>query len=280
MKPIKNVKFDFTGQVAVVTGAASGIGKATARMFCKAGGCVMVVDQDRERGTALVEELGGCAEFIHADVSSHGEVNRAIASAVLIKRSCTLHVLVNCAAIEFNKVGNLVDMPYEMLTRILDVNLLGYIHMVRACVPRMSRGGRVVNVSSLQGLAAELPGTSYQVAKAGIFGITHALAVELAVRGITVNTVSPGSIKTEGMGNIRTGDVGLNPYRRLTPIGRRGWPEEVAAAILFLASDAASYITGANLIVDGGRIVNITPDKPRNATLEFWDDPDRKQPKS
>ncbi len=271
---MNNIKFDFTGSVCVVTGGASGIGKSTVQMFAEAGASVVIVDIDRSRGEAMVKEFGAQVLFVQADVSNSGDVARATKAA--LDAFGKIDILVNNAGIEYNDRGSILEMPYDDFMRILNVNLIGYINMARSCVPMMQFGGRVINVSSVQGLAVHLPGTSYQVAKAGILGLTRALSIELALRGITVNTIAPGAIRTEGMGATRVGESSiLDSYRRRTPLGRRGRPNEVAAPILFLASDLASYITGTTLIVDGGYFINLTPDIPGQPTPHPPFDPDR-----
>lgn len=255
---------DFKDRVIVVTGAASGIGKATAYAFAEHGASVAVVDINAERGTAVskdLEEKGCKSLFVETDVSDPKATDQ-MAERVL-RTYGKIDVLVNNAGIEFNDRGNIIDMPYEDLDKILQVNLYGYIHCARSVVPNMRKrrqGGKIVNVSSIQGLAAHLPGTSYQVSKAGILGLTRTLAVELAPYKINVNAVAPGAISTEGMGAVRSGQSGIiDAYRRRIPWGARGFPEDVAGSILFLSSEYARYITGQTLVVDGGYSTSLTP---------------------
>ncbi|MBI5004032.1 SDR family oxidoreductase [Candidatus Kaiserbacteria bacterium] len=248
--------FNFKDKVVVITGGVSGIGRATAEMFAKADANVAVLDLDDTEGKVFAEDVG---MFIHTDVSHEIDVARAIQTVVATFER--IDVLVNNAGIEFNDRGNLIDMPREDMRRIIEVNLFGYINMVRACVPHMRPGSKIVNVSSVQGLAAHAPGTSYQIAKSSILGLTHSLAIELAPKGINVNTVIPGAIKTEGMGAVRASSSSiLDPYRRRIPLARRGWAAEVAGPILFLSSSLANYMTGSTLVVDGGYLINLTPD--------------------
>lgn len=262
--------FDFHSKVVVVTGGGSGIGKATALAFAECGAKVIVLDIKRIESP---EKEILCKAV---DVAVANEVERAVREAIEQLGADSIHVLVNNAGIEFNDVGNLIDMPVDKLRRIVDVNLYGYINCARVVAPYMPKGGRIVNVSSIQGLAAHLPGTSYQVSKSGILGLTHALAVELASKGINVNVVAPGGIATEGMGAVRSGESDIiDRYRKRIPLGRRGWPEEIAGPILFLCSDLASYITGATIIVDGGYLINITPDAGGLVPI-VENDPDRK----
>ena len=263
-------RFDFSGATVVVTGGASGIGKATARLFADAGANVLILDRK------VKTELQGRhpVRTIKTDAGNDASVKNA--AALQAKRG-PIHILVNNAGIEYNDQGNLLAMPWDKLLHIINVNLVGYLRVARAFLPLMQNGGRVINVSSIQGLGAHSPGTSYQAAKAGILGLTRALALEVASRRITVNSVLPGAIATEGMGAVRAGgNAILDRYRRRAPLGRRGFPEEVANAIAFLASDEASYITGTEIVVDGGYIMNITPDDPAQPTPLVDNDPDNR----
>jgi NAD(P)-dependent dehydrogenase (short-subunit alcohol dehydrogenase family) len=271
-----NYSLDFSGKIVIVTGAASGIGKAVALAFAKQKAKVVLVDINATGGLAIskaIEEMGGNSIFIQADVAQLSDDERMIET--VLEKLGKPDIFVNNAGIEFNDLGNLITMPYSDLKRILDVNLFGYIHCARSIVPHMKNGGKIVSVSSIQGLAAHLPGTSYQASKSAILGLTRALAIELAPRNINVNAVAPGAIATEGMGAVRSGESDIiDRYRRRIPKGRRGLPEEVAGPILFLCSDMANYITGATLVVDGGYLISLTPDTG-NPIVFFSDDPDR-----
>lgn len=262
--------FDFHGKVVLVTGGGSGIGRATASAFAKCGAKVVVLDINASKAESSDEKI----LYVAVDVAVEDEVKKAVSGALEKLGVDSVHILVNNAGIEFNDVGNLIDMPIDKLRRIIDVNLYGYVNCARVVVPYMRKSGCIVNVSSIQGMAAHLPGTSYQVSKSGILGLTHALAVELASSGINVNAVAPGAIATEGMGAVRSNESVIDPYRRRVPLGRRGWPEEIAGPILFLCSDLASYITGTTIVVDGGYIINLTPDLGGVPIVE--NDPDRK----
>lgn len=269
-------KLKFNGKNVLVTGGASGIGRATAQAFALQGANVIILDINTPVAGSVVDticELGGQASSYEVDVSTAEEVEGVAGELGALYGE--IHILVNNAGIEYNDRGNIISMPYADLTRILQVNLFGYMHCVRAFVPIMPRGGRIVQVSSVQGLGAHRPGTSYQVAKSAILGLTRSLAIELAEREITVNTVAPGAIATEGMGNVRSGEQGIvDRYRRRIPLGRRGHVEEVAGPILFLCSELACYITGTVLLVDGGYMIQLTPDTGEPITHYTPDDPD------
>ena len=268
---------EFNSKVAVVTGAGSGIGKATAQMFAEHGAKVALIDIARKSGEAVTKSIninGGDAIFIKADIANRVEVEKA--AKIVLRKFERADILINNAGIEYNNIGNIVNMPYEKMKRIMDVNLLGAIHCVRSFTPIMieNHWGRIVNISSVQGIGAIFPGTSYQVTKTGVVGLTHSLAIELALHGINVNAVAPGAIATEGMGVVKPGSKIIEAFRQKIPIGRRGNPYEIAGPILFLCSEYSTYITGTVLLVDGGYIANITPEGVRPKVQKQKNDPD------
>ena len=240
--------FDLTGKAALVTGATGGIGGAVARALRGAGATVAVSGTRRERLEALAGELGeGCAA-LPCDLAD------AEAAAGLAARAETalggLDVLVNNAGIARDALA--LRMKEEDWRRVLDVNLTAAFLVARAALRGMMRrrSGRIVSVSSVVGAAGNPGQANYAASKAGLVGMSKALAAEAAARGVTVNCVAPGLVDTEMMRGLPA------PARErmvaAIPLGRAGAPEEVAAAVLYLASDEAAWVTGQTLHVNGG----------------------------
>jgi NAD(P)-dependent dehydrogenase (short-subunit alcohol dehydrogenase family) len=248
------------GKVAVVTGGASGIGRATAGALAAEGAMVAIADVDEgggERAAAAVREAGGEAFFRRTDVRSMAEVEAVVAAAA--DRHGRLDVLVNNAAVAVP--GSAGEMAEEDWLRVLDVNLSGVWRGMRAAIPRMlaQGGGSIVNLSSVQGHVGFVGWAGYAAAKGGVDALTRQAAVEYAPMGIRVNAVAPGTIMTEMnetiMRDSGAGEAVMAGWVAMHPVGRVGQPHEVAAAIVFLASDDAAFITGESLRVDGGLVV-------------------------
>ncbi|HEY8490250.1 MAG TPA: SDR family NAD(P)-dependent oxidoreductase [Dehalococcoidia bacterium] len=236
------------GKAALVTGAGSGIGRAVALRFAAEGAQVMVAELDPEagRGTVdLVRRAGGTAEFVQTDVREEAQVEAAVRRTV--EAFGGLHVMVNNAG-----VAGGPGEPWRW-DAVLDVNLTGVMHGCKHAIAHMEAGGggSIVNVASMAALVGGF-GIAYCASKGGVLALTRELALRYAGAGIRVNAVCPGWIETEMTRVVRE----LPEFHRYalagTPLGRFGTPEEVAACVLFLASDEASFVTGAPLVVDGG----------------------------
>ena len=248
------------GKVAVVTGGASGIGRATARALAAEGARVTIADVDEDGGARVAAQLrdtGGEVFFRRADVRSLADLEAVVGEAA--DRHGRLDVLVNNAAVPV--AGTAGEMTEADWARVVDVNLSGVWRGMRAAIPRMlaQGGGCIVNLSSVQAHVGFLGWAGYAASKGGVEALTRQAAVEYARRGIRVNAIVPGTIMTEMnegiMRDAPDGDAVMAGWVAMHPMGRIGQPEEVAAAIVFLASDEASFITGEVLRVDGGLVV-------------------------
>lgn len=250
----------FQGKVAVVTGGAKGIGLAAARAFAREGASVTVVDrspQDGEGGQPvqrLLAEEGWDVQVIAADVGSEADVQRMVEQVT--ERWGRLDVLVNNAGIYYQ--GDVAQTGLDDWERVLRVNLTGAFLCTKYALPLMLRGGGgvVVNVASEAGLVGIQGQVAYNVSKAGMIALTRSCAVDLAGRGVRVNAVCPGTTDTplvrEAVGRAPDPAAARRRLESARPLNRLGKPEEIAAAILYLASDEAGYATGAVLSVDGG----------------------------
>lgn len=249
----------FEGKAAIVTGSSSGLGKATALRLAREGAAVCgAANRNTEGGEATAAEVrqtGGKGIFVQADVSVAADCERVVAEA--IKAFGRVDVLVNNAGITR---GTTLDKFDEALwDQVLDTNLKSAFLMSRAAVPDMlGRGaGSVINVASVHALATYTPFAVYSASKAGLCGLTRGLAVEFAARGIRFNAILPGNIDISlyPRANQAVDRAAWKPHPvEGLPTKRRGTPDEIAAAVAFLASDEASYITGAALVVDGGML--------------------------
>jgi NAD(P)-dependent dehydrogenase (short-subunit alcohol dehydrogenase family) len=243
-------------KVAIVTGAASGIGRATAELFAEEGAQVVVADIDAKGGDQTVRGIrdkGGDAHFVHADISREADARKISAEA--IQAFGGIHILVNSAA-TFVLKGFAASM--EEWQQSLGVNVIGTVMVTRYAVEHIKKhGGAVVNLGSISSFAAQPDFFAYSATKAAIVQMTRNMAMDLGPLGIRVNSVCPGTILTPAtqrhMDKVK---VTLEQFNKdegvKTFLGRIGQSREVAQAVLFLASDEASYVTGASLMVDGG----------------------------
>ncbi len=241
----------FQGKGVLVTGAARGIGRAIAEAFAREGADLALTDL-RPEGRAVAEALGGV--FFQADLAEERDRERLVEEA--LKALGRLDVLVNNAAI--SAPGSALTLPLSEWRKVLEVNLTAPMHLSALAARAMHRvgGGAIVNVASVQGLFAEQENAAYNASKGGLINLTRSLALDLAPLGIRVNAVAPGAIATEAV--LEAILLSENPERTrrdwedLHALRRLGRPEEVAEAVVFLASERASFITGAILPVDGG----------------------------
>jgi len=247
------------GKTVLVTGAASGMGRATAHLFADEGAKVAVTDLAEGQVQRVVDEIldaGGVAQGWVLDVSDQAAVDRVVADIVTALGS--LDILVNNAGMVS---GGPVDGPSYLddFQRTLDVDLIAHVRTIRAALPHLksSGEGRIVNIASTEGSGATRYNSAYVAAKHGVIGLTRALAMELGEFGITVNCVQPGPIRT-GMTAGIPEEAKMKFARRRVPLRRYGEPEEVAQMTLSLCLPAMSYVTGANVPVDGGLLIQNT----------------------
>ena len=249
--------FDLTGKVAIVTGASRGIGAAIAHAFAQAGAQVVLASRKQEPLDAVAAEIraaGGTATAVAAHTGDDAAVEALVARAV--DEYGGVDILVNNAATNphYGPVLTAEDTHWD---KTFDVNVKGYVRMVRACMaPMQARGGgAVINVASIAGIKPETGMGVYAVSKAGVLMLTQVLAVELAPANIRVNAVAPGYVKTRFSSVIWQNPHVYAEVKARIPQGRMAEPDELTGVMLYLASDAASFTTGAVFTVDGGHLL-------------------------
>lgn len=242
------------GKVAIVTGAASGIGKATALRLGEEGCVLVLADINDEAGQQIANDVGGTAFYIHCDVSCPEQVESLVKTAA--DRAGRLDILVNNAGT--GTYGKSPDLPIEEWRRVLSVCLDSVFYGCHFAIPQMRKtgGGAIVNTASVSGLWGDFGLTAYNAAKGGVANFTRSVALDHGKENIRCNAVCPGAIETGLTTDVFNTPGHRENFNNVIPLGRVGRPEEIASAIAFLASDDASFINGENLVVDGGMTVD------------------------
>jgi NAD(P)-dependent dehydrogenase (short-subunit alcohol dehydrogenase family) len=254
------------GKVALITGGSSGIGRATAHVFAREGAKVVIAARNADRGNQVVKEIeesGGQALFVATDVSKSMDVQTLVSKTV--ERYGRLDCAVNNAATYAGAFSLTADFSEEEFDHTMAVDLkgvwLGMKFQIQQMLAQNPPGGAIVNTSSVNGLGGTPTGSLYSAAKAGILGLSKSAALEYGTRGIRVNALAAGAFSTPMLDNVFNRSTGGDPearkkaednFRAITALGRIGDPREAGEVIAWLCSDAASYVTGHSMIVDGG----------------------------
>jgi len=250
---------DLGGKTAIVTGGSMGIGRGITERLSEAGAAVVIADLDLDKGAALAERLNSArpdsAFAVQADVSRRVDVDAMIASAV--DRFGALDILVNNAGIY--PFCPFLEMEAELFEHVLAVNLIGVFNAMQAAARQMilqGHGGKIINVSSIDALHPSMTGLAhYDASKHGVWGLTKNVALELADHGIAVNALAPGAIATPGASGGAVDPDMLRETEARIPMHRMGLPDDMGRVALFLASDLSSYLTGSQIVADGGMLL-------------------------
>ena len=240
-------------KIAIITGATSGIGWSTALVFAKAGAQVVATGRDFSRGESLLNEMNRLSNkehlFVQADVTDHGEIKKVIDSTV--KKYGTFNILINNAGIA--QQGTIETMTVEEWDKVFNVNVRSIFLFSKYSVPvmRQNGGGSIVNISSTAGVVGAYNLHAYSASKGAVIQLTKSMAADYGKDRIRVNALCPGGTLTKMMEDLE-GQEGLKKFAELFPLKRLAQPEEIAQTALFLASDQASFITGAVVLADGG----------------------------
>jgi 2-deoxy-D-gluconate 3-dehydrogenase len=254
--------FDLSGKVAIVTGAAQGIGKGIALRLADAGARIIIADVNLEAAQKTAAEMkkdGFNAEAVQADISKVADAEKMVKETITAFGD--MHILVNNVGIYPST--KTIDMTEDFWDKTLDLNLKGTMFVSQAAARVMrdkGHGGRIINIASIAAFQYEATRAPYSISKAGVVMLTKALAKEWASAGILVNAIAPGAIvPSEVLANIKNMTAeqraGMEPFISRIPVGRMGEPDDIAKVVLFLASEASSYITGHTIVVDGGTLL-------------------------
>jgi len=249
------MKFSLNNKIAIVTGASQGIGKIIAFELAKSGAHVVCISRNKKAIESIVDEIsinGGQSSSFPCDISDSDTFSKIITE--IIKENSRIDILVNNAGI--TKDSLLMRMSIEQWDDVINTNLKGAFHCTKAVMRYMMKNkfGRIINITSIVGLTGNAGQANYAASKAGLIGMTKSIAKEVASRGITANCIAPGWIETS-MTDKLSREV-KNEFLSHIPLGKIGSPDDIANAVIFLASDEAGYITGQTITVDGGRIIN------------------------
>lgn len=238
---------DLEEKVAIVTGGSSGIGKAIVERYAWEGADVVIADVDDEKGTALAEETD--SHFVKCDVSDFDSVQNLVEETV--EKYGKLDIMVNNAGI--GAVEGIEGMDVEDYEKIRSIDLDGVVYGCKAAAPHLRETeGTIINMASIYGLVGDVGSTAYNAAKGGVVNLTRSVASDLADGNVRVNSICPGFVDTPMTEGVQDDEEFMQHIKNQTPLERLAEPEEIASVAAFLASEEASYITGANIPVDGG----------------------------